>query len=450
MESDDLDPLSFISLMQDSLITGFSLTALFSFLFLILLLVISGLVSGSETAFFSLSPSDLELMRSRNEKKDHSILALLAKPRRLLSTILITNNFVNVGIVILSSFIINNMVSPDINPFLIFLIQVVLVTSVLLIFGEIVPKILANKEPMMVAHLMVNRIQFLIFFFKPLSSILVSSTNLIDKKIRKQGHHISMSDLSDAIDLTAGANITDDEKKILKGIATFGEIEATEIMQSRVNITAIDKAASYQEVVQMVLESGFSRIPVYEESLDKVLGILYIKDLIPYLNQPQYDDWVKLIRAPFFIPENKKINDLLQEFREKKNHLAIVADEYGGTSGIITLEDIIEEIVGDISDEFDKEPHQFKHVLLPNKNYLFEAKTPLNDFYKILHLKDDYFDKVVGEADSLGGLILELQGKIPNKGDKIKYRKFEFVIHDADERKIKEIEVSVIPPVNKK
>jgi gliding motility-associated protein GldE len=283
-----------------------------------------------------------------------------------------------------------------------------------------------------------------------LSSLLVNSTTLIDKRIKKKGHNITMSDLSDAIDLTAGENITDDEKKILKGIATFGETEATEIMQSRVNITAIDNTAGYLEVVQTVLESGFSRIPVYDESLDQVLGILYIKDLIPYLNQPDFENWVSLIRPPFFVPENKKINDLLQEFRAKKNHLAIVVDEYGGTSGIITLEDIIEEIVGDISDEFDKEPHQFKHKLLPNDHYLFEAKTPLNDFYKILHLKDDYFDKVVGEADSLGGLILELQGRIPNKGDKIKYRKFEFTIHDADERKIKEIEVSVMPSINKK
>ncbi|PKP30085.1 MAG: hypothetical protein CVT99_14960 [Bacteroidetes bacterium HGW-Bacteroidetes-16] len=421
-----------------------------SLLFLVALLIISGLISGTETAFFSLNPSDLEQMRNRGEKNDRAILALLTKPKKLLSTILITNNFVNVSIVILSSFILDNLISPEVNYITIFIIQVVLVTSVILIFGEILPKILANKEPMMFANLMVVNMRFLIAFFSPLSSLLVNSTNLIDKKIKKKGHYITMSDLSDAIDLTAGENITDDEKKILKGIATFGETEATEIMQSRVNITAIDKAAPYQEVVQTVLESGFSRIPVYEESLDQVLGILYIKDLIPYLNQPDFKHWVSLIRPPFFVPENKKINDLLQEFREKKNHLAIVVDEYGGTSGIITLEDIIEEIVGDISDEFDKEPHQFKYKLLPNNHYLFEAKTTLNDFYKILHLKDDYFDKVVGEADSLGGLILELQGRIPNKGDKIKYRKFEFIIHDADERKIKEIEVSVIPLVNKK
>lgn len=450
MGSDDLDPLSIISLIQEPLITGFSGMTIISLLFLVALLIISGLISGTETAFFSLNPSDLEQMRNRGEKNDRAILALLTKPKKLLSTILITNNFVNVSIVILSSFILDNLISPEVNYITIFIIQVVLVTSVILIFGEILPKILANKEPMMFANLMVVNMRFLIAFFSPLSSLLVNSTNLIDKKIKKKGHYITMSDLSDAIDLTAGENITDDEKKILKGIATFGETEATEIMQSRVNITAIDKAAPYQEVVQTVLESGFSRIPVYEESLDQVLGILYIKDLIPYLNQPDFKHWVSLIRPPFFVPENKKINDLLQEFREKKNHLAIVVDEYGGTSGIITLEDIIEEIVGDISDEFDKEPHQFKYKLLPNNHYLFEAKTTLNDFYKILHLKDDYFDKVVGEADSLGGLILELQGRIPNKGDKIKYRKFEFIIHDADERKIKEIEVSVIPLVNKK
>ena len=450
MGSDDLDPLSIISLIQEPLITGFSGMTIISLLFLVALLIISGLISGTETAFFSLNPSDLEQMRNRGEKNDRAILALLTKPKKLLSTILITNNFVNVSIVILSSFILNNLISPEVNYITVFIIQVVLVTSVILIFGEIIPKILANKEPMMFANLMVGNMRFLVSFFSPLSSILVNSTNLIDKKIKKKGHYITMSDLSDAIELTAGENITDDEKKILKGIATFGETEATEIMQSRVNITAIDKSAPYQEVVQTVLESGFSRIPVYEESLDQVLGVLYIKDLIPYLNQPDFEHWVSLIRPPFFVPENKKINDLLQEFREKKNHLAIVVDEYGGTSGIITMEDIIEEIVGDISDEFDKEPHQFKYKLLPNNHYLFEAKTTLNDFYKILHLKDDYFDKVVGEADSLGGLILELQGRIPSKGDKIKYRKFEFIIHDADERKIKEIEVSVIPPVNKK
>lgn len=436
--------------MQEPFTNGFPVAAIISLFFLLLLLVLSGMISGTETAFFSLSPADLLMLKNRNEPKDQSVLMLLKKPKRLLSTILITNNFVNVGIVILSSFIVDNLISPDANYILVMLIQVVLVTSIILIFGEIIPKILANKEPLMFAHLMVNNLKFLISFFKPLSSLLVNSTNLIDKKVKKKGHHISMSDLSDAIDLTVGENITDDEKKILKGIATFGETEATEIMQSRVNITAVDKAATYQEVVQTVLESGFSRIPVYEDSLDNVLGILYIKDLIPYLNQLEYENWVNLIRPPFFVPENKKINDLLQEFRQKKNHLAIVVDEYGGTSGIITLEDIIEEIVGDISDEFDKEPHQFKYELLENNHYLFEAKTPLNDFYKIVHLKDDYFDKVVGEADSLGGLMLELQGRIPDKGDKIKYRKFEFIIHDADERKIKAIEVAIVSAVNKK
>jgi len=239
--SDDLDPLSIISLIQEPLITGFSGMTIISLLFLVALLIISGLISGTETAFFSLNPSDLEQMRNRGEKNDRAILALLTKPKKLLSTILITNNFVNVSIVILSSFILNNLISPEVNYITVFIIQVVLVTSVILIFGEIIPKILANKEPMMFANLMVGNMRFLVSFFSPLSSILVNSTNLIDKKIKKKGHYITMSDLSDAIDLTAGENITDDEKKILKGIATFGETEATEIMQSRVNITAIDK-----------------------------------------------------------------------------------------------------------------------------------------------------------------------------------------------------------------
>ena len=288
MESDDIDPLSFINLMQEAFISGFSVGTLVSLLFLLLLLVMSGLISGTETAFFSLSPFDLATLRNRNEKKDRLVLNLLAKPKLLLSTILITNNFVNVGIVILSSFITANLITPGANPAVVFFIQVVLVTSVLLIFGEIVPKILANKEPMMFANLMVNQLKWLVVFFKPLSVLLVGSTNLIDKKIKRKGHHISMSDLSDAIDLTVGENISDDEKKILKGIATFGETEATEIMQSRVNITAIDKSAEYSEVVQTILESGFSRIPVYEDSLDQVLGVLYIKDLIPFLNQPEF------------------------------------------------------------------------------------------------------------------------------------------------------------------
>ena len=435
--------------MQDSWITAMEADTWIFLLLYLELSVFSALFSGSETAFFSLSPFDLTTLKNRGEKKDLAILALLEKPKRLLSTILIANNFVNVGIVILSAFIVDNFVSPDYHPALIFFIQVIVVTSILLIIGEIIPKILANKEPMMVANLMVNNLRFLISLFKPLSSLLIHSTRLIDKRIRKKSHTLSMSDLSDAIDLTVGESITDHEKKILKGIATFGETEATEIMQSRVNITAIDASANYTEVLQTVLESGFSRIPVYKESLDEVVGILYIKDLIPHLNKPVFQDWISLLRPPFFVPENKKINDLLQEFRQKKNHLAIVVDEYGGTSGIITLEDIIEEIVGDISDEFDKEPHQFKHEVLPNNHYLFEAKTPLNDFYKILHLKDDYFEKVVGDADSLGGLMLELQGRIPLKGDKIKYRRFEFIIHDADERKIKEIEVAEIPTTNK-
>ena len=318
------------------------------------------------------------------------------------------------------------------------------VTSILLIFGEIIPKILSNKEPVAVATLMVMQLKFLIWFFKPLSGILVTSTSFIDKRIGKKGHNISMSDLSDAIEITSDTSVTEDEKFILKGIATFGEKEASEIMVSRVNITAVDSTLSYTEVIDTVLKSGFSRIPVYEETLDKITGILYIKDLILFSGNGKNIGWQKLIRKPiFFVPENKRINDLLQEFREKKIHLAIVVDEYGGTSGIITLEDIIEEIVGEISDEFDVEPLQFKYEKISDNTYVFEAKTPIVDFCKILDLDDEIFDEVRGESDSLGGLLLELESKIPEPGSVIDFKQFRFQVTDADQRKINEIKVLI-------
>jgi magnesium and cobalt exporter, CNNM family len=423
---------------------GFDISTFSALAFLIILLFFSGLISGSETAFFSLSPSDIESLKVRGGKKDGAILQLLKKPKKLLATILISNNFINVSIVILSTFITANIFNLESNLILIFFIQVIVVTSVLLIFGEIMPKIISNKEPVSVATLMVLNLKFLIWFFKPLSTLLVSSTSFIDKRIGKKGHNISMSDLSDAIEITSDTNVTDEEKFILKGIATFGEKEASEIMISRVNVTAIDNLLTLNEVKDVVLKSGFSRIPVYEETLDKILGILYIKDLLPLLGDNSSFAWQKLIRKPvFFVPENKRINDLLQEFRQKKIHLAIVADEYGGTSGIITLEDIIEEIVGEISDEFDLEPHQFKFDQISDNAYIFEAKTPIVDFCKILDINDDIFDDVRGESDSLGGLILELESKIPEPGSIINFHQLRFEVIEADQRKIVRIKVVI-------
>ncbi len=443
METIDPDSVpDLLSIVIDTFYKGFSVEVAVSLLFFIVLIVGSAMVSGSETAFFSLTPGDLEKLRNKNDKISKLILKLRDIPKKLLATILITNTFINVAIVILSTYITAQMFMLKANPVLTFVIQVVVVTSLILIFGEIVPKILANRQPVKVAQMMAPTLKFLIVFFKPLSAILVSSTNIIDKRLSNKGQSISMSDISEAIDIT-NRDSDEEEKSILKGIATFGEKEASEIMRSRVNVTAIDMDASFDEVVKMILESGFSRIPVYKENFDHVQGLLYIKDLLPWLNKKTAVKWQKLIRPAFFVPENKKINDLLQEFREKKIHLAIVVDEYGGTSGIITLEDIIEEIVGEIHDEYDKEPAPFTYEKLSDNTWLFEAKTPLNDLCKILEIDDETFDEVKGESDSLGGLILELQGKIPKKGSKISFGTFDFEVTDSDERKINKVKVVV-------
>lgn len=444
---DVVETLAFIPgliIVLEQFYLGFTVSTMLALLVILILLFFSGLVSGSETAFFSLSPADLDSMKVRNSKKDRAILQLLTNPKKLLATILISNNFINVSIVILSTYITANLFDLQSNGLLIFFIQVVVVTSILIIFGEIIPKILSNKESVAVVSFMVLYMKFLIWFFNPLSSILVNSTSFIDSKIRKKRHNISMSDLSDAIEITSDTSVTDEEKSILKGIATFGEREASEIMVSRVNITAVDITLSYSEVISVVLKSGFSRIPVYKENLDSISGILYIKDLLLFSDTKKDKGWQKLIRKPaFFVPENKRINNLLQEFREKKIHLAVVVDEYGGTSGIITLEDIIEEIVGEISDEFDVEPLQFRYERISDNNFVFEAKTPIVDFCKILCVDDEIFDDARGESDSLGGLILEFEGKIPKQGSVISFKQFRFEIIDADQRKINKIKVLI-------
>lgn len=447
MEEVDLDPyLTQFVILTEQFFYGFNTESILSLIIVLLLIVASGLISGSETAFFSLTPANLETLRLNNHPNDKLILQLRDTPKKLLATILISNNFINVAIVIISAYITTLLFNLTDFPVLAFLLQVVIITSVILIFGEIIPKIYANKEPLIIANLMVRPLRFLVFFFRPLSAILVKSTAIIDRRINVKGHNITMSELSDAIDLTVDESAPEEEKMILKGIAKFGEIEASEIMQSRVNVTAIDSAILFNEMMDLVMESGFSRIPVYEETFDKVLGILYIKDLLPHLDKQEKSDWMDLVRPAFFVPENKRINDLLQEFREKKIHLAIVVDEYGGTSGIITLEDIIEEIVGEISDEFDTEEHQFKFRKISANSYRFEAKTPINDLCKILEIEDDYFDDIKGEADSLGGIILELEGMIPEKNTSVKYKQFEFTIADSDTRKINEVKVKINKP----
>jgi gliding motility-associated protein GldE len=440
----DLDPLpDLLNFLLTDFYKGFSLEAGISLAVMILLLIASGLVSGSETAFFSLSPADLDALRNRNDKKSKLILHLREIPKKLLATILIANNFINVMIVMVSTYITALLFDLEKNALLAFIIQVVVVTSVILLFGEIIPKILANQKPLKIASITAPTLRFLVTFFSPLSSILVKSTSFIDKKLSRKDSTISMSELSEAIDITVNDESDEEEKAILKGIATFGEKEASEIMRSRVDVVAIDFDTPFDEVLKIVVDSGFSRIPVYKETFDQIEGLLYIKDLLPYLHKSKDFKWQKLIRPAFFVPENKKINELLQDFRTKKIHLAIVVDEYGGTSGIITLEDIIEEIVGEIIDEYDIDEQPFEYEKISDNEYIFEAKTPLIDFCKILEIDNDIFDEVKGDSDSLGGLILELEGKIPDKGEKITYKNFEFEIADADERKINKIKITI-------
>ena len=438
----DPDP-HLLSVMISNFYKGFPPEAVITIVILIVMLVVSGLISGSETAFFSFQPADLDKLKKNHGKRGKKVISLRNKPKELLATILISNNFINVGIVVISTYLTTLMFNLKSHPALTFLVQIVIVTSFLLIFGEILPKIYANKKPVYFSLFMVDTIAILMWFFKPLSMILVKSTAIIDNRLMAKKVTVSMSDLSNAIDMTVDDSTPEEEKKILKGIATFGEKEASEVMRSRVDVTAIDTEMLFHEVIQIVTESGYSRIPVYEESLDHVEGLLYIKDLLPLIEKQEELDWKPLIRPAFFVPENKRINDLLQEFRNRKIHMAIVVDEYGGTSGIITLEDILEEIVGEISDEFDVEDDAFHYKMLNNNTYLFDAKTLLNDFCKILKIDGDIFDNDRGESDSLGGLILELEGKIPEKGEKIKYRQFTFEIVDADVRKINKIKITL-------
>jgi putative hemolysin len=442
LETPDPDPYaSIISLMTSINFLGFDASTVISLIVLLLLLALSAMISGSETAFFSLRPEDLNTINEEAGKQNKKVLRLLEIPKTLHATVLIVNNFVNVAIVILSSYIALKLFDFSQNELFGFFIQIVAITSLILIFGEISPKIYANKKPLRIAQMMASSLLVFIYVFKPLSAALVGSVSFLDKHLANKTHNLTMSELSAAIDITSNETTPPEEKKMLKGIATFGEKEVRSVMKSRVDITAIDIKANFDKLIDTILSSGYSRIPVFEGNLDKVLGILYIKDLIPFLNNEDID-WTSLIRPAFFVPENKKINDLLQEFREKKIHMAIVVDEYGGTAGLLTLEDIIEEIVGDISDEFDKVPDDSFYKKTGQGVYVFEGRTNIVDFIKVMDLDDHYFDNVQGDSDTLAGLLLELEGRIPENGVQVKCKGFLFKVVDADARRIKQIKVT--------
>jgi len=433
-----LDPEPFqtffiLTIIIKSLSTGFYIGLVGS----LILLFSSALVSGSEVAFFSLSPEQKDKLKKSETKKSGFILHLLKNHEKLLATILIANNFINIGIVILTSYILNLAFDFSQSPVLGFIIQIGIITFILLLFGEIIPKVYASEFSVSFAKFTVIPLLLSMKIFSPVSNILIKSTSIVNKRL-KMKKNVSTEDLSDALELTE-ADIKQD-KDILERIVTFGSIDVKEIMKPRVDVVSADINFSFNKLKSLIIESGFSRIPVYEENFDHIKGILLIKDLLKHINNENYH-WQEVIKPPFFVPETMKINDLLEEFREKKIHMAIVTDEYGGSSGIVTMEDIIEEIVGEISDETDDESLLYDKI--DDKNYLFDGKIQLNDFYKILDIKENIFENIRGEADSLAGLILEKQGDIPKKGDEIKIGNFTFIIDAADNRKIKKIKLKI-------
>ena len=432
------DPFPIIlNLLYQLNIDVLHLENLFVFCLILILLVFSALISGAEVAYFSLSMSDLESLK---ENKNKLIIKLLKSPNSLLATILIVNNFINVAIIILSAYLTTISIVFAEDSVLEFIFQVVIITCLLVLFGEITPKIYAHHNAIKFSLWMAKPLIFLNKALYPISFLLVSTTSIIENRLKRKELDVNIDEISKALDLTDQENKSK-EGKILRSIVEFGDTDVKEIMKSRVDVIAIDKKTKFSDLLKLIVSSGYSRIPVYDVQFDNVLGILYIKDLIPYLSKGDSFKWLDLCRAPFFVPENKMINDLLKEFQAKKNHIAIVVDEYGGASGIVTLEDVLEEIVGEINDEFDDDHNNYSK--LDDNNFVFEGKILLIDFLKIINYDLDYFDDLKGESDSLAGLILENEGRIPKIGDVIIIKSFTFQIESVDLRRIKRIKVTL-------
>jgi putative hemolysin len=408
-----------------------------------ILLLLSAMFSGSEVAYFSLGPIHINELKEHPNRKETMVLQLLDKPERLLANILISNNFINVGIVIIASYVTGTLFGFSSSPVLGFVIQVIVITFLLLLFGEIMPKVYANRFASKFARWMAIPLIALDKAFQPLIYILIKSTGLVNRRLVKKGQNISMDDLSEALDLTTG--VVQDEKDMLEGIVRFSNLEASEIMKPRTDVTAVNIQTDLSTLTGIIIDSGFSRIPVYEETSDNLKGILYVKDLLPHINQKDQFNWQKLIREPFFVPESKKINDLLKEFQEKKIHLAIVVDEYGGTEGIVTMEDILEEVVGEITDESDEAEEFYRRI--DTRTIIFDGKTLLNDFYKVTELDDELFDDVKGDAETVAGLILELKGGFPRVNDMVQCKSVEFTVLGMDNRRIKEVKAYLKDPV---
>lgn len=425
----------------------FDVAALLNGAALLILLLCSALISGTEVAFFSLSQTDLDTLSS--DKKDEAlIISLLEKPRKLLATILITNNFINILIVLLFATLAENLFGYfdyqiDVYFFqlpLRFLIEVILVTILILLFGEVLPKVYASRNALRFSKLMSKFISSVNVLLTPFSLPLISLTKWVENRLGNKNNSISVETLSQALELTSEGATTKDEQKILEGIVNFGNTETIQIMKPRIDIFALSDEESYEEVLEKILKNGYSRNPVYQENIDNIIGVLYAKDLLAHLNKKNFK-WQGLIREPFFVPENRKLDDLLGDFRERKNHLAIVVDEYGGTSGLVTLEDVIEEIVGDINDEFDDDDLSYSRI--DANNFIFEGKTTIKDFCRVLDDEDEQiFEEAKGESETLAGFLLEISGKFPKKGEKINFNKYTFTIEAVDVRRIQQIKAT--------
>lgn len=416
-----------------------SFSAYVSLILGILLLFCSAFVSASEVAFFSLEPQDVDELKQKENTNANNVLKLLEYPQKLLATILISNNFVNVAIIILITYFSTSLFDFSMSPILGFVIQTIVITFLLLLFGEIMPKVYATQYPMKMALFAASTLLTLEKILSPFVALLVKSSTIMNADKVKTRNNISMDELSQALELTSDTE--DDEKDMLEGIIKFGNIQVADIMRSRVDIISVEIKSSYKELMQMIVESGYSRIPVFSENHDNIKGLIYSKDLLPHLDKPDNFRWQTLIRPAYFVPESKKIDDLLKEFQETKVHLAIVVDEYGGTSGLVTLEDILEEIVGDISDEYDDEEKMY--VKVDDTTYVFEGKILLNDFYKVTDIDESVFEKVTEDVETLAGLVLELKGEIPKKGDKVNMGPYEFEVVAVDNRRINKIRFHV-------
>lgn len=421
---------------------------MFALVVMLVLIVVSAMFSGSEVAFFSLNIADLDEIEEAGDRNGQRVIELLRDPdretasKRLLATILIANNFVNIAIILISTFVANSLLT-GVSETVKLIINIGVVTFIIVFFGEVIPKVYATINNRAMARTMSLPLTVTSKVFAIPAGLLMRSTNFIDRRLeRRQGKAVSVGELEQALELTQDDERTDEQQKILSGIVSFGSTDVKQIMTSRLDLISASLETPFAELLEIIRSSGFSRIPVCESSLDEIVGILYVKDLIPHLSTDDFG-WQDLIRSPFFVPEMKKIDDLLQEFRTKKIHMAIVVDEYGGTSGLITLEDIIEEIVGEIADEFDDEDLHYSK--LDDLNYVFEGKTPLIDIYRILDIDGAPFEETKGESDTLAGFVIEHAGKIPLKGERIQFLHYTFTVDAADRRKVKRIKLTINP-----